>query len=69
MGGRFRAEPPFPHHPAMTPTAPLPPLPMSRHQKAVIAMLAFLQFAVILDFMLMSPLGAGILSALSIGPR
>ena len=40
----------------------------SRYQKFVVGMLAFLQFAVILDFMLMSPLGAVIMPALSIGP-
>ena len=38
------------------------------YQKIVVAMLAFLQFAVILDFMLMSPLGAVIMPALKIGP-
>jgi predicted MFS family arabinose efflux permease len=37
----------------------------SRYQKAVIAMLAFLQFAVIIDFMLMAPLGALIMPALN----
>ena len=41
----------------------------SRYQKFVVAMLAFLQFAVILDFMLMSPLGAVIMPALAIGPK
>src|SRR3954451_23035471 len=40
----------------------------SGYQKVVVAMLAFLQFAVILDFMLMSPLGALIMPALSITP-
>ena len=40
----------------------------SGYQKVVVAMLAFLQFAVILDFMLMSPLGAVIMPALSITP-
>jgi len=38
------------------------------YQKRVVAMLAFLQFAVILDFMLMSPMGALIMPALSIAP-
>ena len=38
------------------------------YQKIVVAILAFLQFAVILDFMLMSPLGALIMPALDIGP-
>ncbi|HEY4374719.1 MAG TPA: MFS transporter [Burkholderiales bacterium] len=50
------------------PAAPVSP-PFSRYQKFVVAMLAFLQFAVILDFMLMSPLGAVIMPALSIGPK
>jgi len=45
-----------------------PALPFSRYQKTVVAMLAFLQFAVILDFMIMSPLGAVIMPALNIGP-
>lgn len=45
-----------------------PAAPFSRYQKIVVAMLAFLQFAVILDFMLMSPLGAVIMPALNIGP-
>jgi predicted MFS family arabinose efflux permease len=40
----------------------------SGYQKLVVGMLAFLQFAVILDFMLMAPLGAVILPALSISP-
>jgi predicted MFS family arabinose efflux permease len=38
------------------------------YQKLVIAMLVFLQFAVILDFMLMAPLGALIMPALSVTP-
>ena len=40
----------------------------SGYQKVVVGMLAFLQFAVILDFMLMSPLGAVIMPALSVTP-
>jgi predicted MFS family arabinose efflux permease len=40
----------------------------SGYQKVVIGMLAFLQFAVILDFMLMSPLGALIMPSLSVTP-
>ena len=40
----------------------------SGYQKVVVGMLAFLQFAVILDFMLMSPLGAVIMPALSVSP-
>jgi len=45
------------------------PTPFTGYQKTVVAMLAFLQFAVILDFMLMSPLGAVIMPALHIGPQ
>jgi len=44
------------------------PLTFTGYQKVVIGMLAFLQFAVILDFMLMSPLGALIMPALSASP-
>ena len=51
-------------------TAATTPLPtattFSRYQKLLVGMLAFLQFAVILDFMLMSPLGAVIMPALDI---
>lgn len=45
-----------------------PAPPFSGYQKIVVAMLAFLQFAVILDFMIMSPLGAVIMPDLNIGP-
>ncbi len=44
------------------------PPKFSAYQKFVVGMLAFLQFAVILDFMLMSPLGALIMPALAISP-
>ena len=55
------------HNQAATPTnAPL--APFSLYQKTVVAMLAFLQFAVILDFMLMSPMGALIMPALDLAP-
>src|ERR1700712_2945777 len=47
----------------------VPPLTFSRYQKLVVGMLAFLQFAVILDFMLMSPLGAVIMPTLHIDPK
>ncbi|MEO8019309.1 MAG: MFS transporter [Pseudomonadota bacterium] len=50
-----------------TPTAPVT-MQFSGYQKLVVGMLAFLQFAVILDFMLMSPLGAVIMPALSVTP-
>jgi predicted MFS family arabinose efflux permease len=48
--------------------APVPPLHFTGYQKRVIAMLAFLQFAVIIDFMLMAPLGALIMPALGASP-
>ena len=44
------------------------PASFSGYQKILIGMLAFLQFAVILDFMLMSPLGAIIMPALDVTP-
>jgi predicted MFS family arabinose efflux permease len=44
------------------------PAQFSGYQKVVVVLLAFLQFAVILDFMLMAPLGALIMPALSIDP-
>src|SRR5512134_889294 len=50
-----------------TTISPAPSL-FSGYQKVVVGMLAFLQFAVILDFMLMSPLGAVIMPSLSITP-
>lgn len=41
---------------------------MSRYQKFVVALLAFLQFTVILDFMTLSPLGATLMPALRLTP-
>jgi predicted MFS family arabinose efflux permease len=46
--------------------APLPPSTFSRYQKFVVAMLAFLQFTIILDFMMLAPLGAVVIPALKI---
>jgi predicted MFS family arabinose efflux permease len=43
--------------------------PFSGYQKLVVAMLALLQFSIILDFMLMAPLGAIIMPALAISPK
>lgn len=43
--------------------------PFSRYQKFVVGLLATLQFAVIIDFMLMAPLGAMIMPALSMSTR
>ena len=50
-----------------TPAATVP-TQFSGYQKVVVGMLAFLQFAVILDFMLISPLGAVIMPSLSVTP-
>jgi predicted MFS family arabinose efflux permease len=41
---------------------------MSSYQKFVVAMLAFLQFTIVLDFMILSPLGALLMPALHITP-
>jgi predicted MFS family arabinose efflux permease len=41
---------------------------VTRYQKVVVALLAFLQFTVILDFMTLSPLGAVLMPALHITP-
>ena len=41
----------------------------SNYQKFVIAILAFLQFTIILDFMIISPLGAMMMPTLHISPR
>src|ERR1044072_3527394 len=41
---------------------------MTGYQKFVVALLAFLQFTVILDFMTLSPLGAVLMPALRITP-
>jgi predicted MFS family arabinose efflux permease len=49
---------------------PLPvKLTFTGYQKFVIGMLAFLQFTIILDFMIISPLGAIVMPALHISPR
>ncbi|QHJ01437.1 MFS transporter [Xylophilus rhododendri] len=49
-------------------TAVAPTTPFSRYQKLAVGMLAFLQFAIILDFMIMAPLGALIMPGLQISP-
>ena len=54
----------------MASAPPSPPAAgFSPYQKLVVGLLAFLQFAVILDFMIMAPLGAMIMPALSISPK
>lgn len=44
------------------------PEPFTAYQKFVVALLAFLQFTIILDFMIISPLGAMLMPALKITP-
>jgi predicted MFS family arabinose efflux permease len=53
----------------MTQSTPAPAIPFSPYQKFVVGLLAFLQFAVIMDFMIMAPLGALIMPALDITPK
>lgn len=48
--------------------APAPSAVLTSYQKWVVALLAFLQFTVILDFMIISPLGALVMPALKITP-
>ena len=67
FGGRNRANPPVLCAP-MDNSTPVPTSQFSGYQQLVVGMLAFLQFAVILDFMLMSPLGALIMPSLSVSP-
>lgn len=47
---------------------PLPPAPFTAHQKAVVFLLALTQFTVILDFMIMSPLGDMLMKSLHLKP-
>jgi len=54
----------------MDATAPKPLRPsFTRYQVFVIAVLAFLQFTIIIDFMIISPLGAMVMPALHISPQ
>jgi predicted MFS family arabinose efflux permease len=43
--------------------------PFSGYQKLVIALLAFLQFTIVLDFMVLAPLGDFLMKSLSITPK
>jgi MFS family permease len=56
-------------HPPSPSSHTTAPAGFTRYQKTVVGLLAFLQFAVILDFMLMSPLGAVIMPAMQITPQ
>jgi predicted MFS family arabinose efflux permease len=47
---------------------PSPPVKFTRYQVAVVAILAFLQFTVVLDFMILSPLGAMLMRDLAVSP-
>jgi hypothetical protein len=49
-------------------TAKKSPGGFSHYQKFVVAVLAFLQFTIVLDFMLMAPLGALVIPKLQITP-
>lgn len=52
------------------PKAPKAPVaPLTGYEKFVVAMLAFLQFTIIIDFMILSPLGAFVMPALGISPQ
>jgi predicted MFS family arabinose efflux permease len=46
----------------------LSPMKFSRYQITVVAILAFLQFTVVLDFMILSPLGALLMKELAVTP-
>jgi predicted MFS family arabinose efflux permease len=46
----------------------VPPVKFTRYQIAVVAILAFLQFTVVLDFMILSPLGAILMHDLAVVP-
>jgi predicted MFS family arabinose efflux permease len=48
--------------------APAPSSALSSYQRLIVALLAFLQFTIILDFMVLSPLGAIIMPALHVPP-
>jgi predicted MFS family arabinose efflux permease len=48
--------------------APAPAVKFTRYQVAVVAILAFLQFTVVLDFMILSPLGAMLMPELHVSP-
>jgi predicted MFS family arabinose efflux permease len=54
---------------AVGPKKKTAPPKFSGYQRFVVALLAFLQFSIVLDFMIISPLGAIIMPDLDIGPQ
>jgi predicted MFS family arabinose efflux permease len=58
-----------PHHPNHASPEPGAPAVFTPYQKFVVGVLAFLQFTIILDFMILSPLGAILLRDLHIEPK
>jgi predicted MFS family arabinose efflux permease len=52
----------------MSSPAPPAPVPLTGYQKFIVGLLAFLQFTIVLDFMILSPLGALLLQELKIPP-
>jgi predicted MFS family arabinose efflux permease len=58
----------MPEAPPSDSANPSPPK-FSSYQKFVVALLAFLQFTIVLDFMVLSPLGAILMPSLGIEPR
>jgi predicted MFS family arabinose efflux permease len=71
MAARSGAEPSifFPKDEDMTVRAGPARTQFTRYQMFVVAMLAFLQFTIVLDFMIMAPLGAMMMPGLHIGPQ
>jgi predicted MFS family arabinose efflux permease len=55
-------------HRSTTVAAAAAPVKFTRYQVAVVAILAFLQFTVVLDFMILSPLGAMLMRDLAVVP-
>jgi predicted MFS family arabinose efflux permease len=49
-----------------TPPQAAAPTPFTSYQKFIVAVLAFLQFTIVLDFMILSPLGAKLMSELHV---
>lgn len=54
---------------SLLPGAAAPPPALSRYQKGVVGLLAFLQFTLIVDFMILSPLGPILMPQLGISAR